>query len=136
MFGQGCMTKFAREYCHTAFVCVIVGLVGCGSDGPNRIPLSGKVTCGGQSIKQGSITLTPAPGHKGVAANTSISDGQYRFTREDGPSPGSYRAIIQEVANKEEILKRQSNGGIATTQWERDITVPESGSPMEDFVVK
>ena len=127
---------FTRVFCVAALLGISMGLSGCESSGPTRIPLSGKVTRGGQPIKQGSLVLTPAAGQKGVAANTAITDGQYQFSREDGPGPGAYRAIIQEVATKEEILKRQSIGGIAKSQWERDLKVPESGSPKEDFAVE
>lgn len=96
----------------------------------------GKVTRGGEPIRQGSISLTPSPGQKGVAANTAIKDGAYEFTADDGPSPGAYRAIIQEVVTKEELLKRQSIGGIPATQWERDVKVSESGSTSVDFAVE
>ena len=121
-----------------AFACLIVGAIGCGANGPTRIPLAGKVTRGGEPILQGSLSLTPSPGQKGVAANTAIKDGTYRFTADDGPSPGAYRAIIQEVVTKtkDEILKQQSVGGIPARQWERDVKVPESGSTSVDFAIE
>ncbi|MCX7420460.1 MAG: hypothetical protein NT013_13115 [Planctomycetia bacterium] len=128
-------SSFFNVITQVALACWIVGLLGCGSNGPSRIALSGKATRGGQPIRQGSITLTPNPGQKGVAANTSITNGVYRFTSEDGPSPGAYRAIIQEVVTKEEILKRPSVSGIPATQWELEVKVPESGSTSVDFAV-
>lgn len=121
---------------NAACLCLIFGLMGCGSNGPTRISISGKVTRGGQPIPQGSITLTPSPGQKGMAANTSITDGTYRFTSDDGPSPGAYQATIQEVVAKDELMKRESIGGIPATHWERDVKVPEGGSTTIDFAVE
>src|SRR5207249_3799171 len=46
----------------TACVCLVSGLLGCGSGGPTRIALSGKVTQGGAPVAKGAISLVPAPG--------------------------------------------------------------------------
>ena len=51
-----------------ACVCLMSGLLGCGSGGPTRIALSGKVTQGGVPVATGAISLVPAQGHRGVAA--------------------------------------------------------------------
>ena len=113
---------------------ILVGLTGCGgSNGPTRIPLSGKVTQGDQPVKTGAISLAPASGQRGVAANTAIKDGRYQFTREDGPGPGKYKATILVSFTKDELMKRRQEPAAPQTQWEFDVKIPETGSPSEDF---
>lgn len=110
--------------------CCLAGLIGCGGDsGPKRIALSGKVTQADQPVKQGAISLAPAAGNRGVAANTAIKDGRYQFTSEDGPGPGPYKVTILQTFTKDEIMKRRE----AQAVWEFEIKVPESASPSEDF---
>ena len=58
---------------------VILVSAGCGSSGPPRYPISGKVTYGGQPVLAGSVTLIPDTnqGNKGPATSVTIKDGQY-----------------------------------------------------------
>lgn len=119
---------------HRAVVlCVWLALAGCGADGPTRIPLSGKVTQGDQPVKQGAISLVPAMGHRGVAANTAITDGRYQFTRDDGPGPGPYKVTVIVSLTKDELMKRGQDRPAPQMQWEFEIKVPDSGSALEDF---
>lgn len=117
-----------------ALNCFVLSLIGCGgADGPTRIALSGKVTQADQPVKQGAISLVPAAGHRGVAANTAIKDGRYQFTREDGPGPGPYKVTILVSFTKDELMKRRQEPSAPQIQWEFEIKVPESGAPSEDF---
>jgi hypothetical protein len=59
-----------------------------------RQPISGLVTVDGQSVDQGSITFLPDRGHRGPAASSAITAGNYRFTTENGPTPGDHRVIV------------------------------------------
>ncbi|MFM9962500.1 MAG: hypothetical protein ACKV2Q_14910 [Planctomycetaceae bacterium] len=112
----------------------LVALSGCGADsGPKRIPLSGKVTLANQPVKQGAISLAPAEGHRGVAANTAINDGRYQFTSEDGPGPGPYKVTILLTFTKEELLKQRQSPSAPQAEWKFEIKVPATGSPSEDF---
>ncbi len=118
----------------SAWACFTWGLIGCGGTaGPTRIALSGKVTQADQPVRQGSISLVPAAGHRGVAANTAITDGRYQFTREDGPGPGPYKVSIFVSFTKDELMKRRQTLPAPQTQWDFEVKVPESGSPSEDF---
>lgn len=118
----------------TLLLCLCCAWTGCGgSDGPTRIPLTGKVTLGDQPVKQGAISLVPTAGQRGVAANTAINEGRYRFTREDGPSPGAYKVTILTSLTKDELFQRRQELPAPQAQWEFEIKVPESGSPTEDF---
>ncbi len=117
----------------TLWLGILVGLTGCGSNESKRIPLSGKVTQGGQPVKIGAISLAPANGHNGVAANTAIKDGSYQFTREDGPDSGPYKVTILVSLTKDELMKRRQETAVPQTQWEFQIKIPESGAAAEDF---
>lgn len=116
-------------------LCLCLVLAGCGSDGPTRIPLSGKVTQGDQPVKQGAISLVPMEGHRGVAANTAIKDGRYQFSREDGPGPGPYKVTVMTSLTKDELMRRGQDQNILAPQmeWVFEIKVSDSGSASEDF---
>ena len=117
----------------SVWLVLLVGLSGCGSSDSKRIPLTGKVTQGGQPVKIGAISLTPADGHNGVAANTAVKDGSYQFTREDGPDSGPYKVTISVSLTKDELMKRRQEPAAPQTQWEFQIKVPQSGAAAEDF---
>jgi hypothetical protein len=71
----------------------IISVAAC--DSPSlRQPITGLVTVDGQSIQQGSITFLPDRGHRGPAASSAITAGRYRFTTENGPTPGDHRVIV------------------------------------------
>jgi hypothetical protein len=115
-------------------VSFVASLSGCGADGPTRIPLRGTITRGGQAIGQASLSMTPAAGHRGLAANIAIQKGHYQFSRDNGPSPGPYEVIIHEYLSKDEVLKRKKTKEfVPPTQWKFQINVPDSGSPTRDF---
>ena len=102
---------------------------GCGTDGPNRIPLNGTVTT--ESISgglNGTIALLPAAGTRGPAANGLIQDGTYSFSDEDGPVAGLHRVLI-DVEPPRGKMDDADNAGL---QWkfEFEETVPVSG-PFE-----
>lgn len=69
-------------------------LLGCGSSDPARQPLHGSVTVDGVKLESGAISLRPAEGNSGPAAVTTVENGSYRFTRENGPMPGPYAVKI------------------------------------------
>jgi len=52
---------------------------GCGSSGPPRYHVSGKVTYGGQPVAAGSVMFVPdtAQGNTGPAVSVAIKSGQY-----------------------------------------------------------
>ena len=117
----------------TLWLGILVGLTGCGSSEPSRIPLTGKVTQADQPVKIGAISLTPAAGQRGVAANAVIKDGTYQFTREDGPDPEPYKVTILVSFTKDELMKRREEKSTPKTQWEFEIKIPKSGPATEDF---
>lgn len=129
--GQRLVSPIRRR--QAAMLCGWLVLAGCGADGPTRIPLSGTVTQGDQPVKQGAISLVPAAGHRGVAANTAITDGRYQFTRDEGPGPGPYKVTVMTSLTKDELMKRGQSQPAPQMQWEFEIKVPDSGTASEDF---
>jgi len=128
-----CSAGLMREVQWLVLACVALGLTGCGGEISKRVALSGKVTQAEQPVKQGAISLVPAEGHRGPAANTAITDGRYQFNSEDGPEPGPYKVTVMISFTKDELMKRRDEVPAPRTQWDFEIKVPESGSPTEDF---
>lgn len=107
---------------------------GCGSpDGPKRIPFSGTATLNGESLDAGSISVIPAEGHDGPAANGSIEDGEFSFDRETGPTAGSHTVKIQFIPEKDEWMRMQDAGETPQTVWEFAVDIPDEDSFSRDF---
>jgi len=75
---------------------VLLCLPSCGGPArtPNRIPLEGRIVTATGKPVNGSISFTPAKGTKGLAATSSIVEGNYRFTTSDGPQAGKYNVTV------------------------------------------
>jgi hypothetical protein len=71
--------------------CVPLG--GCGSDGPGRHALYGKIS--GAEDKKGSITFVPLGEPPRPSATTAITDGRYEFGSDTGPCSGSHRVLVR-----------------------------------------
>lgn len=71
----------------------VVFLSGCGESGIPRQPVFGKIS--GAEGRTGLVSFVPAEGTSGPAARASLVNGEYRFSRSDGPVPGNYTVIIQ-----------------------------------------
>lgn len=106
---------------------------GCGGpQGPTRIAVKGKIEQGGKPVPVGSISYLPAPGNAGPAANTSIKDGEYRFTKEDGPITGAHVVEISTAIPSKE--PPPPSAVPKKTKWEfKDVAVSETGPLEKDF---
>jgi hypothetical protein len=71
--------------------CVPLG--GCGSDGPGRHALYGKIS--GAEEKKGSITFVPLGEPPRPSATTAIADGRYEFGSDTGPCSGPHRVLVR-----------------------------------------
>jgi len=75
-------------------------LAGCGGGGEpagEGVAFSGKVSFEGAPVEEGTITLAPL-GSVEAPITASITDGAFKTTRANGPSPGKYRVEIQVIA--------------------------------------
>lgn len=97
--------------------------IGCGGDAERgRVPLHGSVYVEGERVTEGSISLLPAQGHSGPAASTSITNGQYAFTKETGPTAGPHRAVVG-VMTTEKPADLHANAASGDEQQGSDATL-------------
>ena len=66
---------------------------GCGDSGIPRQAVYGRIV--GAEGRSGLISFVPRENTQGPAARASLIDGEYEFSRADGPLPGDYTVIIQ-----------------------------------------
>ena len=128
--GFRCAAPSLRGAC----VCVLLlAIAGCGgSSGPPRLPVQGLVKVDGQSVEKGQIRFAPAAGTKAPLAATEITDGQYRFNRQDGPLAGEYIVTIS-VGGPTGVVKEgppaskqtgPKGGGVSTAKtYSQSLTV-------------
>jgi predicted small lipoprotein YifL len=74
---------------------VCLALAGCGRsyEGPQRLPLSGKVTYDGEAVDAGTISFLPQSGEQRVSGG-QIESGAYSVPEEQGANAGKYRVEI------------------------------------------
>ena len=140
----------------------LVVVCGCGSS-TDRRPLQGRVEIDGVAVERGSISLLPAAGNPGPAANAAIVDGEYRFTTESGPYGGPHRVLIDvdsepggdgatgqdapagvkavdvKAIGARAQRARPSRAAVKQAtkiHWEIEFTVPENNEPRKDFDLK
>ena len=77
----------------------MVALVGCGGITPNRAPISGQITVGGQPLAKGRILYTPVAPNQGPAASAVVKDGKYSIPRAEGPVVGQNRVEVEAELN-------------------------------------
>ena len=71
-------------------------LAGCGgSDGPERVPVSGEVTLDGRPLASGVIRFIPSGDNEGPAAMGIVNNGAYELPKSEGPVPGPQRVEIE-----------------------------------------
>jgi hypothetical protein len=68
-------------------------LVGCGSSGPVRQEVTGKVLFNNQPLDEGIIDFEPLDG-QGSKSGSTILNGEYQIPRDKGLFPGRYRVRI------------------------------------------
>ncbi len=118
--------------------------------------MQGRVDVDGTPIAHGSMSLLPAEGNSGPAANTTIVDGEYMFSHETGPHSGPHRVLIDvdtlpaagPAMEKNEagqdfkaVNPRASRSArkapqakpVEKRRWELPYTVPLDGPVQKDF---
>lgn len=71
-------------------------LAGCGG-GPNTLPVTGKVTKGGQPVEGAIVSFHPQSPEAKAATGTTDNSGTYKlttFVNGDGAVPGSYKVTV------------------------------------------
>lgn len=78
-----------------AILILVATAAGCSaSDGLDRQPISGIVTCDGQPLAGGTILFEPTTNESGTAVGSTIRQGKFAIERPEGPVPGLYRVRI------------------------------------------
>jgi hypothetical protein len=104
-------------------------LVGCSSDPVGRtVPVKGKVTVGGQPLKQGSVTFWPneSKGNKStMEAGASVNeDGTYQlFTKgKAGAPPGPYKVTVAAQTQVDSTKPMQAKSLVPSSYNTREST--------------
>lgn len=74
---------------------VVMGVVGCGESGPERIGMSGIVTYNGEPIEDGEISFQPVEGTQAPPTSTTIVDGKYQLPEKWALVPGTYQVAVR-----------------------------------------
>jgi hypothetical protein len=85
------MTTLSRPTVLALAAGLMLALAGCGGNKP--VPVNGTVKLDGQPLASGRIEFR-TPDGKGVVAGTGITNGEYNFSANSGPPPGSYKVSI------------------------------------------
>ena len=111
----------------------VTSLLGCGgSKTPARVAVHGSVMTAEGFIANGTIRFLPQPGTTGPVAITVVKDGLYRFTADDGPYPGDYKAAVNLELDHAELSKLSSTTQQAPRMnWEQLVTVPNASQAIQ-----
>jgi len=104
--GVGCCWR------ESLLIAVLTGCLGCGASAPAtapRVALSGQVKYNGEPISKGLLLLQPKG--QGQPVSTSIVDGRYAFTKQDGPAAGVHLATITRTGAEETAPVNRGFGG-------------------------
>src|SRR5438270_10062031 len=85
-----------RFRCFAWLLCGVLVLPlagGCGSKGPVRHEITGKVTYKGQPVEEGIISFEPLDG-QGSKDGDTILNGNYRIPKDKGLFVGKYKVTI------------------------------------------
>jgi hypothetical protein len=77
----------------SAALCAL--LTGCQEAGPDRAPISGRVTVGGQPLAAGRILFEPIAPTEGPVTSAVVVDGAYRLPEEEGPIVGKHHVELE-----------------------------------------
>jgi hypothetical protein len=111
---------------------------GCRSkSSTNRLPVHGTVTINNREAFNGSITFLPLGGRPGPAATTGVSNGVYRFDRNNGPTAGQTKVIIYRIVPRTAMLDAliHKSGKRPNFEWYQAADVPDDGQYTHDFTV-
>lgn len=83
---------------HIAWL-LVVALAGCGTGGPSRASIAGKVTVGGQPLAAGRILFIPVAPNQGPTTSAAIVAGEYKIPQKEGAVVGQNRVEVEADLN-------------------------------------
>jgi hypothetical protein len=117
-----------------AAVCVVA--IGCRTrnyTGPERFPLSGKVTFDGEIVDAGTISFIPLNGEKQRVSGGLIENGTYSVPEEKGANEGKYRV---EIRWAKRTGKQHYNGELKMMVDERKEALPPRFHKQSELTVE
>ena len=118
-----------RHVCSAFAAMTIATGLGCGDQGPNLVPVRGKVLLDGQPLKFGSVMTQPKAGR---GANGTIqSDGSFELNsgREPGALVGTHQVAVVAYENVGSSSPEAGHGKLLTPQ--RYSNAESSGLTIE-----
>lgn len=89
------MSKVSRGCLFAASLLLLCPFVGCGTDAPELVPVSGTVTRSGQPVPNAVVTFQPTKGRNSIGYTDEEGHYTLQFTRElDGACVGKHRVMI------------------------------------------
>ena len=87
-----------------------------------------------------SITFLPDDGKKRPAASESVTEGEYRFDRTNGPTAGRTKVLIRRIDGRQHVPRTpqtKTNRKTPTkSEWTRFVNVADDGKYVQDFTLE
>jgi hypothetical protein len=119
------MKFFMQCVCPIALMAVAIG---CGPGGPATVPVSGKITIGGQPANNVSISFIPETAGAPTASGTATNGTYTLYTGADGKPGavvGKYKITLAAQAGSDEAAYRAGKApGTAELPFPADYTDP------------
>jgi hypothetical protein len=131
------LSHYWRAFCSV----VLLGLfaAGCGQKGPDRVPVSGKVTLDGKPLTRGVLRVVPAnakPASSAIGEDGAFSLASY--SSQPGKQPGCVLGKHRVIVNASEGVDRARTRFFAPAKYAElettDLTVEITG-PTSDLVI-
>ena len=94
---------FLNSRLRTAFLCLVIGVAGCGAGGPETKEVSGKVTFRGRPLPTGMVVLSSRSGELLEPAGID-REGEFRI---QAPA-GTYRAAVVAMPSLNQVAAGQN----------------------------
>jgi hypothetical protein len=131
----------------TTFVLICFGVTllstGCNPSSVSRLPIHGTVQTASGERFDASICFKPVDG-KGPVANGSVKNGEFKFSRSDGPTAGPNNVIVHRLVHRGDSIpsRTKPKAGAATagppakSEWTLPATIVDDGKYTQDFTLK
>ncbi len=112
---------------------------GCRPSNIDRLPVHGTVQTAAGDKLNASITFLPDDGKKRPAASASVTEGEYRFDRTNGPTAGRTKVLIRRIDGRQRVPTPQTKTNRKTptkSEWTKVVNVADDGKYLQDFTLE
>jgi hypothetical protein len=123
--AEGRTRKISLWWRWTPLILAAAIIPGCGKSGADvtRASISGKVSLGGEPLKEGRIRFIPETTSSAGMAVATIADGKYSIPADKGPAIGKARVEITSYRNTGKKIPLPDSPG--QTEDEKEQFLPE-----------